>query len=267
MGDSINRARERRLLVQRQLADAQSVAPPVAPADVSSQGEPAAGLSAAQQLEAAEARLDAFKLRYTPDHPDVRSLERAIRDLQAKVAEEAQQPQVRVEKSLSPAEVARQKRIRDLEAELQVIDRQIATAEVEEGRLKGTIADLEARISVVPTRESELVELTRDYDTLKTTYTSLLRKQEDSKLSANLERRQIGETFKVIDAASVPQRPFNRWRRLQVIVGGAVGGLVLGLALIGLLEYRDSSFKSEDDVMRVLSLPVLAMVSDDGVGA
>lgn len=261
IGDSINRARERRLVVQRQLGDAQSVVPPVStsPSEVNSQGD-SAGLSAAQQLEAAEGRLSAFKLRYKPDHPDIRSLERAIRDLQAKVAVEAQQPQARVEKSLSPAEVARQRRIRDLEAELQVIDRQIGNAELEEGRLKGTISTLEARISVVPTRESELIELTRDYETLKTSYSSLLRKQEDAKLSANLQRRQIGETFKVIDAAAVPQRPFNRWRRLQVIGGGAAAGLVLGLTLIGLLEYRDSSFKSEEDVMRVLSLPVLATV-------
>ena len=126
--------------------------------------------------------------------------------------------------------------------------------------MKKTIADLEARISVVPTRESELVELNRDYETLKATYASLLRKQEDSKLSANLERRQIGETFKVIDAATVPQRPFNSFLRLQIILGGAAGGLVLGLAIVGFLEYSDSSFKSEDDVIRMLSLPVLAMV-------
>lgn len=37
-------------------------------------------------------------------------------------------------------------------------------------------------------------------------------------------------------------------------------GLVLGLALVGLLEYRDSSFKSGEDVFRALTLPVLAMV-------
>ena len=30
--------------------------------------------------------------------------------------------------------------------------------------------------------------------------------------------------------------------------------------IIGALEYRDSSFKTEEDVMRVLSLPVLALV-------
>ncbi len=132
------------------------------------------------------------------------------------------------------------------------------------GRLKGTIATYEALLSGVPTREAELVQLNRDYATLDESYKELLKKKEASELAANVERRQIGETFRVIDPASLPQRPFNRMRRLQVIGGGAIGGLLLGLGLIGLLEFRDSSFKSEDDVVRVLSLPVLALVPDDG---
>ncbi len=52
----------------------------------------------------------------------------------------------------------------------------------------------------MPTRESELVELTRDYSTLRSRTISLLKKREDSKLAANLERRQIGEQFKILDA-------------------------------------------------------------------
>ena len=67
---------------------------------------------------------------------------------------------------------------------------------------------------MVPTRESELVELTRDYSTLQETYASLLQKREDSKLAANLERRQIGEQFRILDPASLPQRPHNQRQRL-----------------------------------------------------
>ena len=38
----------------------------------------------------------------------------------------------------------------------------------EEARLKQTIAAYQAKVDIVPTRESELVELTRDYSTLQT---------------------------------------------------------------------------------------------------
>jgi len=37
-------------------------------------------------------------------------------------------------------------------------------------------------------------------------------------------------------------------------------GLVFGIALAAFLEYRDSSFRSQQDVASVLSLPVLAQI-------
>jgi len=49
-------------------------------------------------------------------------------------------------------------------------------------------------------------------------------------------------------------------QRVAVVASGVVSGLILGLLAIGLLEYRDSSFASEADVVRTLSLPVLAVV-------
>ena len=67
---------------------------------------------------------------------------------------------------------------------------------------------------------------------LKKTYDSLLGKWEDSKLSANLERRQIGEQFRVLDPASLPARPSNQVVRLALSFSGALLGLALGLATI-----------------------------------
>ena len=261
LGESMHRARERRLLVERQIADAQTL-----PVEVVLPGVPVASPEAlpqvppAQQLEVARARLDAARLRYTRDHPEVLALELSIRDLHARVEEEARRPPVPVaDKPLSSAELARQKRISDLQAELKVIDLQLAAGETEEARLRAATADYNSRISVVPTRESELVELTRDYSTLQETYSSLLMKREDSKLAANLERRQIGEQFRILDPASLPERPHNQKQRLAVLAGSVLVGLAVGLLLVG-FEYRDSTFKLEEDVHRVLDLPVLALI-------
>ena len=41
---------------------------------------------------------------------------------------------------------------------------------------------------------------------------------------------------------------------------GSLAGLLVGLAFVALLEIRDSSFQGEEDVVRVLTLPVLALV-------
>ncbi len=88
----------------------------------------------------------------------------------------------------------------------------------------------------------------------------MLKKHEDAKLAANLQRRQVGEQFTILDAASLPERPFNRQQRLTFTFAGAVAGLMLGFGLVAFLEVRDSSLKSEEDVARLLSLPVLALV-------
>jgi uncharacterized protein involved in exopolysaccharide biosynthesis len=224
--------------------------------------DPQASLSALQQLEAAQKALEALKLRYTADHPDVRRMERGIAELKVKVEQEAtRRPERRpVDRVPSSGEQVRQKRIRDLQADLDAIDRQLAASQSEEGRLKSVLAAYQRKIDVVPRRESELVELTRDYETLKKGYDSLLTKREDSTLAANLERRQIGEQFRILDPASLPSRPANQARRLAFSFAGAGAGLVLGLLLAAFLDYRDSSFNREEEIHRVLELPVLAVV-------
>jgi polysaccharide chain length determinant protein (PEP-CTERM system associated) len=261
VGESTNRARERRILIERQLADAQTL--PVIPGtDVPTPPAPDTppSLTPAQQLDAAKARLDVYKQRYTPDHPDIRSLERTIGDLQKKADEEARQPSKTVAKALTPAEAVRQRKVNELQAQLQAIDHQIAANQAEEIRLKGSIADYQAKVNAGPAREAELVALTRDYGTLSETYESLRKKYEDSKLAENLVRQQIGEQFKVIDAASLPEKPYNSMQRLAVLLAGPIVGLVLGLGFLGLREYRDSSFKTDEEVTRIVSMPVLAVV-------
>jgi len=140
------------------------------------------------------------------------------------------------------------------------IDGELKGHEEEAAQLRSELGRYQIRIDSVPTRESELVELTRDYNTLQSLYTGLLAKQEDSKLAANLERRQIGEQFRILDPASFPERPHNQQKRIVTMFSAAIGGLVLGFLLLGFSEMRDSSFKLEQDVMRTLDLPVLALV-------
>lgn len=262
LNETRNRAQERRLLIERQIADTESMPLLTPPVALGSAEEASVPTTAAQQLEMARARRTAYLQRYTPDHPEVVSLERQIAELVAKVEQETPlgaTPAV-VEKSLTPAEAAQKKRILDLQAELTVIDHQLTALVADEQRLKNQIADYQNKVDAVPSRESELVELTRDYSTLQAAYASLLMKREDSMIAANLERRQIGEQFRILDPASLPQRPYNQMQRLGIMSAGAGAGLALGLLMIAFLEYRDSSFRREDEVYTRLSLPVLALV-------
>jgi polysaccharide chain length determinant protein (PEP-CTERM system associated) len=261
INSEMNRARERRLLLERQIADAQTPEPslPSVPGGPLPDDAPAA-----QRLEAARANLEAVKRHYTPEHPDVRALERQIADLQVKADLEAKVPAPR--KPLSASEVARQRKLKDLQIEMEGVDREIAAGVAEAGNVRKTIGAYQSKIDVVPSRETDLVALMRDYDTMKRSYEDLLAKQQQSTIAANLERRQIGEQLRIVDPASFPERPSNQRQRLSALFGGGLGGLVLGVLLVGFLEYRDSSFKTEEDVARVLAVPVLALIPVMDVG-
>ena len=260
VNESMNRALERRLLIERQIVDTEAM--PVPPPVTGLGTEAVVPTSTAQQLEVARARLNLMLQRYTPDHPEVVSLERSVAELVARLEQETpvSATQAIQEKPLTAAEATQKKKILDLKAELAVVDHQLAANRTEEQKLKAAIIEYQVKVDAVPSRESELVELTRDYSTLQAAYASLLMKREDSLIAANLERRQIGEQFRILDPASRPERPYNQMQRLGVMSAGAVAGLLLGLAIIGLLEYQDSSFHREEEVFATLSLPVLALV-------
>jgi len=219
-------------------------------------------MSTAQELQVAQGRRAALLQRFTPSLPEVVRLEREIADLTERLAKEAplSAPEASRETPLTPAETAQQKKIRDWKAQLAAIDYQLEGNQKEAARLKASSAEYQAKVDALPTRASELVELTRDYSTIQTLYASLLMKTQDSVIAANLERRQIGEQFKLVDQASRPERPYNQRQRLTIMASGAIAGLALGVLVIGLLEFRDSSYRRAEEVVGALSLPVLASI-------
>jgi polysaccharide chain length determinant protein (PEP-CTERM system associated) len=261
LSESLNRDLDRRLVVQRELNDLNAIPVAIATAaDGTESGQPA---TAAQQLASAEAALAQLELKETPEHPDIKRMKRVISDLKAKADQEALAapvtPEAAPRRPTSPAEVARQNKISDLKAELEQLDRQIAFKQQEDKQLRGTVASYQQRVEAAPTRESELTALTRDYATTQTAYQTLLAKKEDSKIAANLERRQIGEQFKLLDPARVAEKPFSPNRPMLNMIGLAAG-FAIGVALVALFEYRDRSFRTEEEILALLRVNVLAVV-------
>jgi polysaccharide chain length determinant protein (PEP-CTERM system associated) len=250
ISESINRDRDRRLMLERSLTDLSA-----APEDRVTPKTDAADISTDQKLDAARESLRAALARLKPDHPDVLAAQRLVARLEQELA--GQPVEGVAPKPTSDA--IRRVRAKQLQTEIDAVDRQIAAKEADAARLKKQIDEYQRRVDAAPSRETEMTELMRDYKTLQDMYTSLLAKKEDSKLSANLERAQAGEQFKILDPARVPEKPFSP-NRPQILAFGAVIGLAIGVGLSMLLEFRDTSIRSDDEVVRILALPVLAMV-------
>ena len=182
-----------------------------------------------------------------------------IDDLQKKLDQEALERPVSTDAGIPSAEVERQRRLTDYQNQLAQLDKQIAYDQTEQKRLQTVARALQQRVDNMPARESELIDLNRDYATLSNLYNNRLAKKEEADLATNLQRRQIGESFKLLDAARVPERPTSPNRPLLNLAGLA-GGLGAGVLLVGLLEYRDKSFKTDDEIVKLLSVRVLAVV-------
>jgi uncharacterized protein involved in exopolysaccharide biosynthesis len=260
--DSLDRDRERHTFLEQQLVALETTNLPVAvvaPGDGGASVAAAAG-GTAQQLAAARAQLEALATRFQPGHPDRASAERRVRDLERKYDEELRlMPAGESMRDLTPAELDRRRRMADLQGQLQALDKQMAEKQEGRQRLQLRAEDLQTRVDAVPARESELIELNRDYEVLQERYTSLLAKKSDADMSANLERRQIGEQFRVLDPARLPERPFSP-NRQRIMLAGMGLGFGLGVLLVGLLEYRDTTFKTDEDISVSLGLPVVAVV-------
>jgi protein tyrosine kinase modulator len=255
LSEAISRDQERRLGFERLLSDLERQDP--------TQGNVAADLGGptAAQLTAARARLAEMQLTLKAEHPDVKRAKTVIRDLEAQLETEALSIPLSVDggRRVSAGEQVRLKRIEDLRAQVETIDRQVAKNQGDIEKLRGQADTYLKRAEAGPTRETEMVELNRDYYTLQGLYTSLLGKKEESTISANLERRQIGEQFKLLDPARLPGRPFSPDRH-QMNLYGMVAGLSIGLVLVALLEYRNVALQTDEELTNVVGLPVLAVV-------
>jgi uncharacterized protein involved in exopolysaccharide biosynthesis len=116
----------------------------------------------------------------------------------------------------------------------------------------------------VPAREQELLSLTREYDQLQKNYSSLLEKKLSAEMAARLEHRWQGAHFRILDPASMPERPYSRVGSLVLALIGMFMGAGFGVALAAVAEFLDDSIKSLKELEALVPRPVLVSVPHVG---
>lgn len=134
---------------------------------------------------------------------------------------------------------------------------EIQATEIEIRNIERQIATYQKRVEDTPKREQDLLSLKRDYQNIQTSYDSLLKRKLEADIAVNMERKQKGEQFKIVDPAKLPERPIApNMRKVFLLVVAA--GLAIGGGLAVLLEFLDTSFRNADDMETAFELPVLA---------
>ena len=213
-----------------------------------------------QQLIALQAQLTKLEASYTDDYPDVIKTKGDIAALEKKIAE-SEAPGKANATNKGPKISTEPAQIQQLRAQLHNDDLMITAKSKEQEQIRKQIDLYQTRVQSSPAVEQQYKELTRGYQTALESYNDLQKKLADSQQAVNLERKQEGEQFVVLDPANLPDKPSFPNRPLFA-AGGLGGGLALGLGIAFFLEMKDSSFKTERDVEFALHLPVLAMVPE-----
>ncbi|MGH7766567.1 MAG: hypothetical protein ACREQP_03875 [Candidatus Binatia bacterium] len=211
------------------------------------------GVSGWRTVEDRKLQVEDLLTRYSEKHPDVVRLRNEIQSLEA---EAKSQPQTKGSVSIplvrNPVQQMLLKQIEDLNVE-------ISTTEAANETIRKQIATYQARIDNSPMRAIELAKISRGYDMTLKKYQELQGKSHESQLSENMEKKQKGEQFQVVDRANLPQGP-SAPNRLLIILVAFGAGLAGAFGLVFLQDNLDSSFKRAEELREYSDVPLLATI-------
>ncbi|HEX7524241.1 MAG TPA: GNVR domain-containing protein, partial [Candidatus Deferrimicrobium sp.] len=212
----------------------------------------------ANELSVKKSQLAVLSGKYTEKYPEIRRLKDEVAQLEKRLAEAIAQEGPSGSVSQAPGSTGRDEILR-LRAQRKALDSEIASLSKDRQGIEKTIASLEARVEKSPRREQEMVSLTRDYENLKASYDDLLKKKLDAEVSQNLEKRQKGEQFQILDPADLPQKPFTPDRPKVFGIAFAAAMLIGFGGAIG-LEMINPTLRGKRDFQHFFQVPVLASI-------
>lgn len=215
-----------------------------------------------EKLLAAEQEYDDLLTSYTEKHPDVMRAKKSIEKLKKTLAEEndastdgtgedaddAKEPELPMDESVRELIRSKNQVLSDIDkikSDIESIEEQMA---LYQGRVEDT-----------PKRELELQSLKRDYNNIRDIFNSLLDRKLEAELSVNMEKKQKGEQFRILDHARLPEKPISPNVKKYFLLS-LVAGLGLGGGVIFLLEFFDTTLRRDEQIEQGLGLTILASI-------
>ena len=136
---------------------------------------------------------------------------------------------------------------------------EIASLAREREEIRKNIASVERKIEQSPRREQEMISLIRDYENQKRSYDDLLKKKLDADVSQNLEKRQKGSQFQILDPANLPEEPSQPNRKMVMGIALLLA-LVLGFGGTIAWEAMDLRLRDVRDFRHLYKVPILGYI-------
>ena len=231
--DSISRLDQERILLTQ-----------VKPAETRDSPVPTERGRLIQEKHRLEDELANLKRQYTDTYPDVVIATAQLKNLDARLAAMP-----------APAAGSNESLDQSSQVRLGIITKELQRRQQQQADLRRQVNSYQGKVDSVPVLETQLAELTRNYETSKQNYQSLLDKRFSAGMSEDLERQQQAERFQVLDPARTPEKPIKP-KRLPLFGGAIVVAALLSCGTIILLDMLKGAVKSEAELRSLIPAKV-----------
>ena len=178
------------------------------------------------RIDAQKRQLDELLRRYTEQHPDVVLTKKLIQQLEDEKKQETEARKKAAAEASKGAKTAgatnpvfQQIKIAVSEAEANVAALRARAAE-----MAGRVEQLRQSATNVPKLETELSQLNRDYEVLRSNYQALISRREQAAMSGEIDSAGVAE-FRLIEPPRVSPRPVfpNRVALVPLVLAIAIG--------------------------------------------
>ncbi|MBN1150812.1 polysaccharide biosynthesis tyrosine autokinase [candidate division WOR-3 bacterium] len=187
--------------------------------------------------------------KYTENHPSVRHLDSVIEYLKRQIASETQSMMETY--GAGPVDPVWSSVIQDYV----ITEVELASYRAKFEALNRTILTIQSELDSLPSEIAEFERVYRMVEVEKQTYTLLLQKLQEAKIS---EATQAGK-ISLVDSAMTPMRPISSKRKKNVIIAGFIG-IVIGFSLAFVLDKLDTTLRYPDEIETSLKIKLLGMI-------
>lgn len=281
-GEALSRAEQQKSYLQSMMTqvvpviDVDSGDDAGAPAPAAAKAAGPAAQPKKSQLALDKEKLAELLTRYKDTYPDVIKLKKQIADEEARQvaaggAVEPAEPKVQVPVPPAPPVTTKSAATAAppapsarhfnpvLQGQIDSIDAEIAKHRQEIQRLSKLLAGYQGKLESIPVHEQEITALVRDYEMTKAHYSQLEGLALQAETATQLEYRQKGEKFLVLDPAVPPEKP-SKPNRPLLDAAGALGALLLGIILAMAPEIFGMTIVGVQDMPVSGSLTILEII-------
>ncbi len=218
------------------------------------------------RLHQLEQKLTTLRAEWKETYPDISDTKQEIQSVKEQLAEKHGAPFVDQggvakpeNEGLVRKEASSDLFLRELKIQRNDLLIELSSLKNRRERLLLLIKETERRVEQTPSREQELMILVRDYENMKKNYQSLLDKRVNAHVAVNLEKRQKGEQFRILDPANLPGKPESP-NQLLIMAASLLGGCGLGIVFVFGLDHVNPTFRRREEIERLPGVKVVATV-------